>query len=64
MTSEIHITKIKDNGDVWGHETTACDAGGCAGGADGYYSNVSADDVEEGHTYEIDENGKVLAEVE
>lgn len=36
----VHITRIS-NGDVYGHQTAQCDAGGCAN-CEHYFSNVSA----------------------
>lgn len=29
--SEYHVTRIDRDGELYGHETTCCDAAGCAG---------------------------------
>lgn len=63
-TEIVHVTSIRSGSDVWGHETSHCDEGGCAAGANVYYKTVDASEVKVGHVYEIDENGKVLAEIE
>jgi hypothetical protein len=63
-SENIHVTEIRNGSDVWGHADSACDESGCAAGADLYYSKVDAGEVEASHVYEIDENGKVLAEIE
>lgn len=64
MTENIHVTEIRNGQDVWGHSDSACDEGGCAAGAELFFSKVESADVEVGHVYEIDEAGKVLFEVE
>lgn len=51
--TEIHVTRISD-GSVYGHETSHCDAGGCAAGADGYWSNLNPEDVTVGDVVDLE----------
>jgi hypothetical protein len=58
----IHVTAVRGS-DVYGHGATTCDPAGCAG-REGLYPLVDASEVEEGHVYEIDAAGNVVAEVQ
>jgi hypothetical protein len=59
---DYHITAIRDGG-VYGHLTSGCDEGGCAGDEQ-FLNGTPADEVEVGHVYAIASDGTVLAEVE
>jgi hypothetical protein len=62
-TRVIHVTAIRHGQDVWGHDTSCCDASGCAAGADRYYKGINAEEITPGHVYEIDTDGTIIAEI-
>lgn len=63
LGENFHVTRVTEGG-VYGHSDSSCDEGGCAAGSEVYFAEVDADEVEEGHTYAITAQGKVVAEVE
>ena len=55
----VHVTRVTEDGAVYGHAARHCDPAGCAG-TERYLGLVKG--AERGHVYEI-EAGRIVAEI-